>query len=44
VVEDMAATVRELRARGVDFDEFDLPQLKTVDGVATAGERRFARR
>jgi catechol 2,3-dioxygenase-like lactoylglutathione lyase family enzyme len=42
VVEDVDATVRELRARGVEFDEFDLPRLKTVDGVATVGERRFA--
>jgi hypothetical protein len=41
-VEDMGATVRELRARGVEFDEFDLPRLKTVDGLprsATTGSR-----
>ena len=33
-VEDIAATVRELRARGVAFEEYDLPGLKTVDGIA----------
>jgi catechol 2,3-dioxygenase-like lactoylglutathione lyase family enzyme len=42
VVDDVAATVRELRGRGVSFDEYDLPELKTVDGVATVGERHFA--
>src|SRR3954464_3700766 len=34
VVDDVAATVQELRGRGVAFDEYDLPELKTVDGVA----------
>ena len=33
-VEDIEATVRELRARGVAFEEYDLPGLKTVDGIA----------
>ncbi|QQO14632.1 VOC family protein [Bradyrhizobium diazoefficiens] len=33
-VEDLEATVRELRARGVHFEEYDLPGLKTVDGIA----------
>jgi catechol 2,3-dioxygenase-like lactoylglutathione lyase family enzyme len=33
-VEDIEATVRELRARGVDFEEYDLPGLATVDGIA----------
>ena len=42
VVDDVAATVRELRARGVPFDEYDMPGLKTVDGVATVGDHRFA--
>ena len=41
-VDDVAATVGELRARGVEFDEFDLPGLKTEDGVAMVGERHFA--
>src|ERR687889_2490353 len=33
-VDDIDATVRELRARGVVFEEYDLPGLKTVDGIA----------
>jgi hypothetical protein len=33
-VEDIEATVRELRARGVEFEAYDLPGLKTVDGIA----------
>ncbi|MDD1522680.1 MULTISPECIES: VOC family protein [Bradyrhizobium] len=33
-VEDIKATVRELRARGVKFEEYDLPGLKTVEGIA----------
>jgi catechol 2,3-dioxygenase-like lactoylglutathione lyase family enzyme len=42
VVEDVPGTVRELRARGVRFDEYDLPELKTVDGVAEVGDHHFA--
>ena len=41
-MDDVAATVGELRARGVEFDEFDLPGLKPEDGVAMVGERHFA--
>jgi hypothetical protein len=33
-VDDIEATVRELRARGVKFEEYDLPGLRTVDGIA----------
>jgi catechol 2,3-dioxygenase-like lactoylglutathione lyase family enzyme len=33
-VEDIEATVADLRARGVVFEEYDLPGLKTVDGIA----------
>jgi catechol 2,3-dioxygenase-like lactoylglutathione lyase family enzyme len=33
-VEDIDATVRELRARGVVFEEYDSPGLETVDGIA----------
>jgi catechol 2,3-dioxygenase-like lactoylglutathione lyase family enzyme len=34
-VEDIVATVAELRSRGVVFEEVDVPGLKTVDGIAT---------
>ena len=33
-VEDIEATVRELRSRGVVFEAYDVPGLKTVDGIA----------
>ena len=32
-VDDLEATMRGLRERGVVFEEFDLPGLTTVDGV-----------
>jgi catechol 2,3-dioxygenase-like lactoylglutathione lyase family enzyme len=33
-VDDLDATVAELRGRGVMFEEYDLPGLSTVDGIA----------
>jgi len=33
-VDDIELTVAELRARGVVFEEYDLPGLKTVNGIA----------
>jgi catechol 2,3-dioxygenase-like lactoylglutathione lyase family enzyme len=33
-VEDIEATVRDLRARGVVFEEYDSPGLETVEGIA----------
>jgi catechol 2,3-dioxygenase-like lactoylglutathione lyase family enzyme len=33
-VEDIEATVRELRARGVVLEEYDFPGLRTVEGIA----------
>jgi catechol 2,3-dioxygenase-like lactoylglutathione lyase family enzyme len=33
-VTDLAAEMVELRAKGVVFDDYDFPGLKTVDGVA----------
>lgn len=33
-VPDLAAEVADLRARGVVFEEYDLPGLRTVDGIA----------
>jgi catechol 2,3-dioxygenase-like lactoylglutathione lyase family enzyme len=34
-VDDVAAEVRELEQRGVEFADYDLPGLRTVDHVAT---------
>ena len=33
-VADIDATVRELRDRGVVFEEYDFPGIRTVDGIA----------
>jgi catechol 2,3-dioxygenase-like lactoylglutathione lyase family enzyme len=33
-VDDIEATVAELKERGLVFEEVDLPGLKTVDGIA----------
>ena len=33
-VRDIDATVEDLRRRGVVFQEYDLPELKTVNGIA----------
>lgn len=42
VVGDVATAVRDLAGRGVRFEEYDLPELKTVNSVATIGNRRYA--
>lgn len=34
VVDDLAAEMGELRAQGIVFEEYDLPESKTVDGIA----------
>ena len=36
-VKDVEAEVAELRSRGVTFEEYDMPGLKTVNGIATMG-------
>ena len=33
--DDVEAAVRELRGKGVKFEDYDFPGLKTVDGIAT---------
>lgn len=39
---DIEAEVRELKARGVIFEDYDFPTLKTVDSIATTGPTRAA--
>lgn len=41
-VDDLEAELRDLRARGVEIQEYDLPGLKTVDGIADIGFARAA--
>src|SRR5216684_9317978 len=40
MVEDLAATVKELRSRGVQFEEYDGTGLKTQDGITTVSYHR----
>jgi len=42
VVDDVRATVSELQGNGVVFEEYDMPGMKTEDGVATMGNTRAA--
>lgn len=41
-VGDISSVVSELRSHGVVFEEYDLPGLKTVGGIAQAGPSRAA--
>jgi predicted enzyme related to lactoylglutathione lyase len=41
-VKDLEAEMKELRGKGVVFEEYDFPGLKTVNGVATEGEVKSA--
>ena len=41
-VDDVEREVAELKARGVTFEEYDAPGMKTRDGIATAGGARAA--
>src|SRR4051812_6408743 len=36
-VPDLRAEMKALRAKGVVFEEYDNPNFKTVDGIATGG-------
>lgn len=41
-VEDVDHEVAELKAKGVVFEEYDMPGLKTENGVASSGEAKAA--
>jgi predicted enzyme related to lactoylglutathione lyase len=41
-VDDVAAEVRELKARGVVFEEYDMPGIKMENSIATAGGAKTA--
>ncbi|HEV2320984.1 MAG TPA: VOC family protein [Gammaproteobacteria bacterium] len=41
-VADVAAEVKELKARGVKFEEYDFPGFKMVDSILTAGDAKTA--
>ena len=41
-VDDIEREVAELKTKGVKFEEYDLPGLKTMNGIATAGGAKSA--
>ena len=41
-VDDVAAEIRALKARGVRFHDYDLPGFKTVDHIAVLGSEKAA--
>ena len=41
-VEDVEAEVAELKARGVVFEEYDTPHMKTLNSIATGGGAKTA--
>jgi hypothetical protein len=41
-VDDVEAEVAELKSRGVVFEEYDMPGIKTVNGIATGGGAKTA--
>src|SRR5438552_16044690 len=41
-VDDIEAEVAALQARGVIFEEYDMPSLKTINGVASMGPVKIA--
>ncbi len=42
MVPDVESAVAELKGRGVVFEEYDLPGMKTVNGIATVGSAKGA--
>ena len=41
-VEDVEGAVKDLQAKGVKFEEYDVPGLKTVNGIASMGGSKLA--
>ncbi len=42
LVEDVESAVAALKARGVVFEEYEMPSLKTVNSIATVGPGKGA--
>lgn len=42
LTEDLEAEVSRLRDRGVVFEEYETPEFKTVNGIATMGDTKAA--
>ncbi len=41
-VDNAVAEVKDLKSRGVKFEEYDFPGLKTVDSIAETGDAKAA--
>ena len=41
-VDDLEKEVKELRGKGVEFEEYDMPGLKTENGIATRNGMKSA--
>jgi catechol 2,3-dioxygenase-like lactoylglutathione lyase family enzyme len=41
-VDDVEQEVKQLESQGVDFEDYDLPELKTVDHIASMGDLKSA--
>jgi catechol 2,3-dioxygenase-like lactoylglutathione lyase family enzyme len=41
-VENVEKEVKELKEKGIVFEEYDMPGLKTVNGIATMGDMKVA--
>ena len=41
-VEDVEGAVKDLQAKGVKFEEYDVPGLKTVNGIVSMGGSKLA--
>ena len=42
LVEDIEREVKELRVKGITFEKYDTPQLRTIDGIARFGKLKGA--
>jgi len=42
IVDDLPAAMEDMRSRGVTFEEYDMPGLKTHEGIAEMGGERSA--
>ena len=41
-VDNIDAEVKELKGKGIKFEEYDMPGIKTVDSIATIGGMKSA--
>ena len=41
-VDNVEAEVKELKAKGIKFEDYDMPGIKTVGGIATMGDMKAA--